>query len=85
LDGIPVFIKYENEQIKVVEYIEEPSRIIRPHRIEEYPYEPYEFTNIKELEEYVNKAKSSNIESLYFDTCEIVRKYIEQGEDIITI
>jgi hypothetical protein len=41
--------------------------------------------DIKELEEYVNKAKSSNIESLYFDACEIVRKYIEQGEDIITI
>ena len=32
--GIPVFIKYENGQVKVVDYIEEPSRIIRPPRIE---------------------------------------------------
>jgi hypothetical protein len=85
LTGIPVFIKYENGQVKVVDRIEESSRIIRPPRIEEYPYPPYEFANVEELREYVNKAKSSNIESLYLDTHEIVRRYIEQEEDIIVI
>src|SRR5919199_1071799 len=35
LAGIPVFIKYENGQVKVVDRIVEPSRIIRPPRTEE--------------------------------------------------
>src|SRR5918994_1856590 len=46
--GLPVFLKYENDEIKAIPYIEESSRIIRPPNSEECPYEPYEFENIEE-------------------------------------
>jgi hypothetical protein len=49
LAGHPVFIKYENGQVKAVEHIEEPTRIIRPHRKEEYPYPPLGFADINEV------------------------------------
>ena len=82
---LPVFIKYENRKVEAVEYIEENSRIIRPPRKEEYPYPPYEFTTIEEVEEYVNKAKNSNVESLYIKAKDIVLKYVDQEEPIIII
>ena len=56
--GLPKFIKYENEQVKAVEHIEEPSRIIRPPRKEEYPYPPYEFANMDEVHKFINEAKT---------------------------
>src|SRR6476661_8446757 len=63
--GLPVFIKYENGEMKTVEKVEESSRIIRPPRIEEYPYLPYEFTNLEEVKKYVDRAKLETIDSLY--------------------
>jgi len=49
LAGRPVFLKYENGEIKIVESMEEASRIIKPPHPEEYPYEPYEFANMDEV------------------------------------
>jgi hypothetical protein len=74
----PVFIKYENGQVKVVPHIEDPSRIIRPPRKEEYPYPPYEFANIQEVQNFINGAKSRNAGSLYLDARGIILKYVEQ-------
>jgi hypothetical protein len=85
LGGHPKFIKYEYGQVKELEQIEEPSRIIRPPRKEGCPYPPYEFANIGEVQEYVNKAKTTNIESLYFKAKEIVLRYVDQEEPIIII
>ena len=61
LDGAPVFIRYdiENKQIKIVNRIEQQTRILIPPSHEEYPYAPYEFTK-RELDEYV---RLSNAES----------------------
>jgi hypothetical protein len=83
LAGHPVFIKYENGQVKAVEHIEEPTRIIRPHRKEEYPYPPLGFADINEVKKYVNKAKIMNIEALYLKAKDIVLKYVDQEEPII--
>jgi hypothetical protein len=85
LAGLPMFIKYENGQVKAVEYKEEPSRIIRPPRKEQYPYPPYEFSNIDEVQKFINEAKNTKIESLNLKANGIVRKYVEQEEDIIII
>jgi hypothetical protein len=52
LNGIPVFLKYENGQIQAVPVIEEQDRILRPPSIEEYPYEPIEFNSFEELKKY---------------------------------
>jgi hypothetical protein len=85
LAGIPMFIKHENGEAKVLDQIDEPSRIIRPPRKEECPYPPYEFANIEEVQEYLNEAKSTNIESLSIKAKEIVLKYVDQEEPIIII
>src|SRR5919197_5476250 len=82
LAGLPMFIKY---QVKAVPQIQEPSRIIRPPRKEEYPYPSYEFGNIEEVQKFINEAKNNNIESLYLKAKGIVRKYVDQEEPIIVI
>jgi hypothetical protein len=80
LAGVPMFIKYEDGHVKADEHIDEASRIISPHRKEGYPYPPYEFNSVEEVQEYVNKAKSTNIESLYLKAKEIVLKYIDEED-----
>jgi hypothetical protein len=66
--------------LEIAEQIEEPSRIIKPLSQEEYPYESYEFVNIQELNEYINKAKTYGIDSLYQKAKSIVRKYNDQDD-----
>ena len=53
LGGIPTFLRYDEENNKIVPYqsIEEETRILRPPSLEEYPYSPYEFDNLEELDE----------------------------------
>jgi hypothetical protein len=72
LDGRPLFLKYEDNEVKLVEKIEEANRIIRPPYSEEYPYQPYEFADIEEIQSLVKQAKSISIDSLYFRGKEIV-------------
>ena len=76
--GVPVFLKYENGELKTVDYIEESSRIIKPPCQEEYPYETYDFTNMQEVIECENKAKAEGIDSLYQNAKSIVKKYNDQ-------
>ena len=80
LTGLPVFLKYENDEIKTVGKIEEAARIIIPPNREEYPYEPYEFSNTDELREYVKQAKAASIDSLYTQAKQFVREYNDQDE-----
>src|SRR5215204_1337039 len=72
----PMFIKYENGQVKAVNHIQEGNRIIRPPSKEEYPYPAYEFCQMNELEAYMNRAKNevTGVESLYSKAKEIVLK-----------
>lgn len=69
LAGRPVFLKYENGGIKIITQIEEATRIIKPPSQEEYPYEPYEFSNMGEALTYVNKAKTEDNEMLINSYC----------------
>jgi hypothetical protein len=78
--GLPVFLKYENDEIKAVPFIEEPSRIIRPPNSVEYPYEPYEFENIEELYSYEDRAESETNDSLYRKARHILAKYNDQDD-----
>jgi hypothetical protein len=80
LGGIPTFVKYENGKIESVLEICEPSRILKAPYPEEYPYRPYEFASIDELEEYVKRAKKESIYSLYQKAKSFVKKYIDQDE-----
>src|SRR6187200_1212843 len=83
LSGVPVFIKYIDGETIVVGAIEENSRIIRPPRKEEYPYEPYEFVSLDEIETYVHRIKTETFDSLYFTARSIVEKFNDQDEVII--
>jgi energy-coupling factor transporter ATP-binding protein EcfA2 len=80
LAGLPVFLKYENGQIKSVPQIEESSRIIKPPDPEEYPYEAYEFKDFDEVLSYVDRAKKESIDSLYKKAKPIVMKYNDQDD-----
>ena len=80
LTGLPVFLTYENGQIKPIPQIEESSRIVVPPDPEEYPYEPYEFESIDEVYSYKERAISETITSLYQKTKAIVQKYNDQDD-----
>src|SRR5918995_3854706 len=80
--GLPFFIKYDFESCELVsiERIDENSRVLRPPNYEEYPYRPYEFVNIVELSEYVKRAKSETIDSLYRKALDIVKLFNDQDD-----
>ena len=80
LAGRPVFLKYENGDIKIIDQIEETTRIIKPPSPEEYPYEPYEFSNMAEVHVFVNRAKSEDNGSLYQKSKSFVKLYNDQDD-----
>ena len=85
--GLPALVKYDvdDNKVKAVEQLEESSRIIKPPNIEEYPYEPYEFANIKEVEKYVDRVKGETVDSLYLKVKSISQKYNDQDEHKIVL
>ncbi len=85
LAGVPVFVKYVDDEMELVESIEENSKIIKPPEAEEYQYEPYEFTNSEELEKFVNRARSLTIDSFFATAKQLVKKYNDQDTQIITL
>jgi hypothetical protein len=90
LSGLPVFLKSNNSKIGTTGQIEELGRIIRPPNIEEYPYEPYEFANIGEVEFYIERTKSESanvkmIDSLFQMAKSIVGKYNDQDDHVIVL
>jgi hypothetical protein len=82
LGGVPVFIRYDTENNKLVPLrdIEEETRILRPPSIEEYSYTPYEFVSIEELCYYVEKVKKQTIDTLYKSALDFIKKYNDQDE-----
>jgi hypothetical protein len=85
LSGCPVFLRYKNAKIVNVDRIEEPSRIIKPPSAEEYPYEPYEFTNMQEVETCKEKCEKETLESLYKKARCIVENYNDQDNSKLSI
>ena len=85
--GQAAFIIYDKDQhkIKAVQYMEEATRMLKPPNSEEYPYEPYEFANVDELQLYMDRAANESIDSLYQKTKSIVRKYNDQDEHKLTL
>jgi hypothetical protein len=83
LNSNPVFLKYENGQIQVVPIIEEQDRILRPPRIEEYPYEPIEFNSYEELKKFQQIVlQEVDKETLFQKIFKTVSLYIDQDEEI---
>jgi hypothetical protein len=87
LDGKPVFIKYDkdDQRIETVDYVVETTRIIRAPPREEYPYTPYEFESIEELNHFIDKAKTITLDEIYIKCKTFFSKYVDQDDHIITI
>jgi hypothetical protein len=88
LGGIPAFISYGPKFDKILQFeniIEPSSRILRPPNREDYPYTPYEFKDELELEEYLRRAKSETIDTLYQRAKAIVRKYTDQDDHKVNL
>jgi hypothetical protein len=82
LEGRPLFLKYEDGNLNVIEHIEEINRIIKAPSHEEYPYEPYEFTG---KESYLEQAKQASIDSLYLKAKELVQDYNDQDHNKLVV
>jgi len=80
LAGLPIFLKYENEEIVVVETIEEAGRILASPNLEEYPYEPYEFSSMEEVRDILEIAKTISMDSLYLWAKQYVNEYNDQDD-----
>ena len=83
LNDSPVFLTYENGQFTVVPKIEEQDRILRPPSIEEYPYEPIEFSSYEELKKFQQIVlEEIDKETLFQKILETVSLYVDQDEEI---
>jgi hypothetical protein len=60
--------------------IEEETRILRPPSSEEYPYLPYEFDSLEELEKILEDAKKQTIDSLFDSALNFIKLYNDQDE-----
>jgi hypothetical protein len=87
LNGKPYFVTYDstNDKIDTKEVIQESTRILRPHNPEEYPYTPYEFESMEELQGIISKVLNISKDELYIKSKSIFRKYVDQDEHIINL
>jgi hypothetical protein len=85
ISGKPYFITFTNGKVHLMENIEENTRILRPPEREEYPYKPYEFESLEELQEIISNALNISKDELYTHSKLIFRKYVDQDEVVINL
>lgn len=80
--ALPSFIAYDPKADKIFHFdnLKEPGRILRPPNREDYPYTPYGFADELELADYLRRAKSETIDTLYQKAKTVVKKYTDQDE-----
>jgi hypothetical protein len=83
----PVFLTInKNNELTFLDEIEETTRIIKPPTIEEYPYTPYSFENIEEINKFITMIKKDEydfLSRLFFKIREYVSKFIVHHDHII--
>ncbi|HSF49410.1 MAG TPA: hypothetical protein VLA74_01510, partial [Nitrososphaeraceae archaeon] len=88
-DGKPFFIQYihGSKEFKLVEKIEENSRILRPPESEEYPYSPYEFTGLEEINRYKDFIINNRIDMdhIYQNSKSIISRFNNQDDYKLTL
>jgi hypothetical protein len=84
ISDLPSFIKYKREtkEFELEEKIEEKNRILRPPEREEYPYLPYEFSSLEEINRYKDKILHENIDIdfLFQKSKDIISKFNNQDD-----
>jgi hypothetical protein len=78
--GVPAFLAYDQaeQKIRIVTSIDEPTRTILPVEKESYPYGPYEFVNLKEVEAIFREAQAETIDTVYEKARLLVEKFNDQ-------
>jgi len=88
VQGEPHFITWSESKNKFTSKPEigEATRIIRPPSAEEYPYTPYEFVDVEELNKYFAKANAiKSLGELYKTAKNTTQKFVDQDKNIIVI
>jgi hypothetical protein len=82
IGGQPAFLVYDEQErdMKVVQEIEEATRIIKPPPREGYPYEPYEFEDYREVKRYIEMAAHATIDTLYEEALQMFTSFNDQDE-----
>jgi hypothetical protein len=83
--GKPYFITFANGKIELIDKIEENTRILRAPEKEEYPYKPYEFESMEEIQQFISKALDISKDELYTNSKSIFTKYVDQDEYVINL
>ena len=83
--AFPMFLTIQNGKPIQVEKINEARRILIPPVMEEYAYDPYEFSNMQEVESYFNEAQKESYDSLLQSAKSIVAKYNDQDEHKVAL
>jgi hypothetical protein len=85
INSKPYFISFTDGKLVQQEQIEENTRILRPLDKEEYPYVPYEFESIEELQQTLSKAQKISKDELYANSKAIFRKFVDQDEHVLNL
>ena len=85
VDGKPCFMVYNNDNVEIKDGIEENNRILTPPEEDECSYEPYEFKNLEEVKQYVERAKEENHDSLFRIIRNIITKYNDHKQNKINL
>jgi hypothetical protein len=84
ISDLPSYIRYnrESKEFALEDKIKENNRILRPPQREEYPYIPYEFSSLEEINRYKDKILNENIDIdfLFQKSKSIISKYNNQDD-----
>ncbi len=87
--SLPFFTKYNygKNEFELVKNIEENSRILRPPEREEYPYTPYEFSGLEEINHYKGFILNNNVgrDYLFQKSKSIISKFNNQDDYKLTL
>lgn len=87
LEDTSMFIGYSNQKNKIRPFAQIPlaDRALVPPTRKEYPYEPYEFESLDELNSYVDIAKNQTIDTLYEEIKSIVKLFNNQEDNKLNL
>ena len=82
IEGKPYFLRYvadeQNDFITSPPCIEEETRKLVPPHEEQYPYDAYNFTDVREPNYLLERAKKETIDSLY----QKIKNYVSLFNDV---
>jgi hypothetical protein len=88
IDGKPNFAVVSSQGIKLAEEIplnDSKKTVLRPFDLNSYVNKPYTFRSQKEFDDYIQRAKDENLDTLYQKVKSIWKKYIDADDFHISL